>query len=625
MSLIFNCEVTSQPAWIRFRWHGNVELDATTNFDFDASTVRDLDSGKETPLSGWKCDRIELVSAGSRSAAGKATGRGHAGKGSDATPSVYDVEMTPTAATGAGTSGPRSKFTPESGHALELHFTPKDPQGAAHPHGDTTAIVDYPGGSVPGAIHAAADRLAAQMSTGINQATEGLASQMTTGFSQVGQDLNAQVKSGTEEANRDFRLLTAFPFQVSDGVAPVSAETGSGGAVSSAAALVNAEMRAVLGRVPGRGGVTATLAALDRSFSLDIVDGVETWVPQKPYAVQSDIGAGVTGEQASLARLAAMVNNEILPLVTDLQPLIVDANVPVDELEAARSIFVNTLPLFSAEVARDGGPRVTRARTLLTDATRQLLTLGTLLGMYPSGSGDSGAKLTPTGGLPTPSRANVITGDDEQAFTNFVIVANRLTLLVDQFNVLYPAPAGAGSGAISSLPVDRGRLLVILQRALDATEEATDSVFAALDSVYLGEDERDLIGLVPEDPNTDSLQDALDLAAQFHLEATELLQDAGTVGAVSIESRATDIQSAVELASMMRRPESTPWPTSWPLGLKHPRVQTATDILLDRFDDVREFACDVAKTSDPNVPCGSSTTPASTAQPGPPVSTGTKN
>jgi hypothetical protein len=115
-------------------------------------------------------------------------------------------------------------------------------------------------------------------------------------------------------------------------------------------------------------------------------------------------------------------------------------------------------------------------------------------------------------------------------------------------------------------------------------------VLAALDSVNLGHDERELIYLTPGDITSDSVEDALDLAAEFHLEADALLQDSGTVGAASIVSRASDIRATVVQLSL----NGNPPPAGWPLGLAHPRVQVALDILDGVFQEVIDNATALA-------------------------------
>lgn len=403
----------------------------------------------------------------------------------------------------------------------------------------------------------------------------------------------------------DLRLLTGFPFQVYDGAPSGSggapSASPSGGSTTSAKAMVDAQMRAVLGRNTGSGGVAGTLAALDRSFQLIDDDGVDSWVWQpQSYAVQSDIGAGVTGEQASLARLAASVGNEILPLVVGLTPLIPEARVNPDEIAAAKAIFAETWPALAGELASDGGPRIARAKRLLSDGARQLVTVGILLGMYKSktslantGRGGTNNKFQPftLTSWPAPDRSNgVVTGDDEANYTNFLIATERIQLVVTAFANLYVT----GGGAVPANE-DRGFLVTLLQRAIEATGEAADDVYAALDSVNLGQDEREVSYVPGTDPSNKtnagpglmSVEDILSWASEFpQQEATSLLQDAGNVGIQSIKRRARGLRRAVRaLHDFATDPAPPPKPRR-PPGLTHPRVIYALDLLRDTLDDV---------------------------------------
>jgi hypothetical protein len=405
---------------------------------------------------------------------------------------------------------------------------------------------------------------------------------------------------------QDLDFVTGFPLQVYDSYSMPSGGGGASSAAPSARSAVDAQMKAVLGRSTGSGGVTGTLAALDRSFQPVVSGGVDTWVWQpQSYVVQSDIGAGVTGEQASLARLAASIGDEILPLISGLEPLVPEAKVNPDEITAAKSIVASSWPAFVSEVGTDGGPRVTRAVSLLQDAATSLVTLGILLATYTSGTSladiypppwDGGGPTTfdwskpgaPPSGWPAPSRANVVTADDEANYTNFVIASDRMQMVITVFEALYYVPGGQAPSS-----KDRGFLVTLLQRALDSAGEAADAVYAALDSVNLGPDERDIIFVPGTDPSAASttppyagtltVEDIVSWAASFPAqEASSLLQDAGNVGINSIKNRAERVQTAVG--------QLQAFAASGPPGLAHPRVTYALQILSDAVDDVVMYA-----------------------------------
>jgi hypothetical protein len=163
-----------------------------------------------------------------------------------------------------------------------------------------------------------------------------------------------------------------------------------------------------------------------------------------------------------------------------------------------------------------------------------------------------------------------------------------------RFKALYLArpPRGVPSNE------DRGFLVTLLQRSLDATGEAADAAYAALDSVNLGQDEREVIFVPGTDPENTagyagtgalSVEDILSWAAAFPgEEATPLLQDAGNVGIGSLNARASDIGKMVTL--LQDWAGGTPASPSAPPGLGHPRVTYALTILSEALADVTQYA-----------------------------------
>ena len=76
-----------------------------------------------------------------------------------------------------------------------------------------------------------------------------------TDFKTQAQTAGSSLQQAGEKINQELRLLTGYPFQVTDGAGPAPAPA-SGGATSSEGAVIDAQMRAVLGRPLGKGGVT---------------------------------------------------------------------------------------------------------------------------------------------------------------------------------------------------------------------------------------------------------------------------------------------------------------------------------------------------------------------------------
>jgi hypothetical protein len=533
MSTITSLSISSSGA-IRFRWEGTRSAQTLTAVNSGSVT---LPGGAKTNLTGWTDPATTTITQ------------------LPAGPAVFEVVLGPSAG---------AAFQPQTGELVKIAFTLE--VSGASVGASAAAVVDAPYGPVINAVGAAGQGIA----TSVGATNQGLG------------------------------YLTGFPFQVYDGV---SAPPGAGGAatgVPRAKGVIDAQMSAVLGRTAGSGGVAGTLAALDRSFTQSDQGPVNTWIWQpRSYAVQSDIGAGVTGRQASLARLAGSIADDIVPLVDGMTPLVPEDSVNPDEIGAAQAIFDESLPAFVTEMGMDGGPRTIRAQGLLTDTATQLQALGMILGALgtqPVGPGVDlsnpttwgpppppvGAApqtgfpwvaLTPTTWWP-PSEMFVVTVGDEQNLTNYRIAFDRISILVSQFQNVYMA-----GGAPGAQPQDRGMLIVLLQRALDASGQAAQAVIDALDSVNLGSDERQVIDV---DLTGLTVEDVLSWAVSFPSdEAPSLLQDGGKLGARSIESRTNAILGSV---NDIRTPVVGVSPQ--PAGLQHPRVVYALDLLVDALQDV---------------------------------------
>lgn len=547
MSTILKVTVTSQPATIEIEWQGDVRL---TRRHVHLGRARVFVAGRTETLQGWDF---------------------HSGPSPEGH-KTYKFALARTPG-GAGYE-PR----PEEVIALELHVgNPPEPviAGAVVEGEDCVCeklvaeAINFTGAQIEGDIQS------------VGQAVQDVNQGVQTAGAGV-QTSSADLKASYDKA---MNWLTGFPFQVSDGL---TGGPSTLGAAASASAVVDRELRAVLGRVPGIGGVAATVSALDRSFQAVVVDGAQTWAwrPQS-YAVLSDIGAGVTGRQASLATFAGTVVDEILPLVAGLRPLFPENAVNPDEIDAARAILTGSLPAFVSEVGTDGGPRIARARSLLTDGATQLQVLGMLLGAlgqppagidlsnplkWPAPPGGAAAyifdPLDPSTWWP-PSEDYVVTVDDEQNLTNYRIGFDRVGLLVTQFATVY----------VHGQTGDRGMLIVILQRALDASAEAAQAVFDALDSVNLGEDERQVI--VANAATGLTVEDAVSWAATFPTdEAAPLLQGGGKLGARSVLSRTQALSAAITAVQGLGDP----------VGLQHPRVVFALKLLQDAFTDIETAA-----------------------------------
>jgi hypothetical protein len=361
------------------------------------------------------------------------------------------------------------------------------------------------------------------------------------------------------DARKAASLYSAYPILTSPG--PDGAGGGGGAAAPAAAgasakAAVQREWRAVLGRVPSDGDVTGMLAALDRRFVASEEDGVEAWVwTPGSYVGQNDIGAGITGAQASLAAFAQRVAEEIEPLAAELSPLCRRDDNP-EELDIARRGFKDSWCSFVKSLGAEGGLPTARCTVLLEQARSQLIRFGIELGMLDddqsAAATTQAARVPPK--QPAPSeepfeklgkrdvlRSFVLTREDEEQRTNFTIVRDRVA-----------AVGRAFVAARETAKRDYGTEFTMLQRDLDVLPELVADVRWALDSVELGVEQQEAMEL-GKDGTT--LAVVLQWAEDLADEGRALLQDAGVRGARLLAGRAEALGKQLDIvkAQMRRR------------------------------------------------------------------------
>jgi hypothetical protein len=411
---------------------------------------------------------------------------------------------------------------------------------------------------------------------------------------QGGRILHALGKADIEEFSRDSRDglsrtasniedLIGFPLITSgaDGAGPAGGAAAPGGK-----ALVDSELRRVLGRVPTPGDVTGTLALLDRAMELTIVDGVQRWEvrPGGAYVTQNDIGAGVTGRQASVAGLARDTLEQIQPLVDQVEPLAIRAENP-SLLETARSNFLASASEAVAEAAVAGGPLRIKAEVLLDQSLSELANLGTELGVL---------RFSKKSNLYVPTRRNVLNLHDEEHYTRFLVILDRWRVFDEFFREYLGFKAKEVFFVDQARTKDFGLRFTILDRSIDVISEAVDELDSALLSVGVDRAEREAIDLGFGDDGT--LADLMDWAKGFSAnEARPLIQNAGIRGARLLPARLSKLLDAVK-ALITRIDAGGGLPGD--RALRHPRVKVALDKLRRELDGAKTEATEAAHATD---------------------------
>lgn len=407
---------------------------------------------------------------------------------------------------------------------------------------------------------------------------------------------------------------TAFPILTEEVGYPPSplAPPGKTGGATGGSQLGQMAMKAiadVLGWKPKVGDPKGFVGALNASFTCQEVEGHNecVWAP-RTYAVQTDIGGGITGAQASLYTRAKDAIDESLKLLDGLYPLRPDAD--AEYIQATREVVRNQLNQLVVELGMAGGPRVTRVDQiflLLTGvlppnppvfdpdalASRsQLATLRRVLGLarLPLIPGNPAA-VPP---IPNEPGNFVNTVEDETDQTNFRIIVDYVTSLQQSWNVNRPFFL-VGPGAAPQAFF--GTQLVLISQQLAVVVESVDEVRFALDSMFIGPEEQQTVLInfaLSANPLVNILQPMFvdgvlswirDFAAE---EGPRIVQEGGTYG-VGLTFIPILQQSLIPAATGLTDPAIVTGP-GVPPAFNTPRVANAVNDLLDQLNNLLTLA-----------------------------------
>jgi hypothetical protein len=337
-------------------------------------------------------------------------------------------------------------------------------------------------------------------------------------------------------------------------IASLRPETAPG---AGPAPSVDRALREVLGASATARDPAGFLASLERSFTIHeppaigtpADDGgkvagtvvsrtgegrVLTWTP-RGYALQADLGA-LSGAQASLYRRAQQALEAALPLIAGLEPLI-----PYEDeeaLTAQREVIRSELQRVVQELGSLGGPSVGLVDQLLTS----------LVGVAPANAQPTRIDAEEVGGHLNDLREHfglkrelINTLEEEQNFTNFLVLSDYVTTLFGEWVAVRDAFTGAPGGEAAFF----GTQLVLISRELQVASESVHEVVAALDAVLIGPSERQTLSLSVAGSQV-FLGQLLDWADRLlTVDAPQLIETAGREGAFSLEPTLTTLQEQV--------------------------------------------------------------------------------
>lgn len=389
----------------------------------------------------------------------------------------------------------------------------------------------------------------------------------------------------------ELQNISSYP-AASTALAPAQPISGGGGTASaSLQRTVESALQSVLGRLPKAGDQKSFMAALKMSFTYKETTtgrGQYEWTPRS-YIGQTDLGGGVTGAQASLVTFARTALDNSLPLLEGLFPLV---SVDDEDVAAATSILRMTWTEFVSELSREGGPRIARAnelidsilddtRTSIMGGTRggHLTRLGILLGIIDTDANDD-PRISQRTNRAIVTRRNVITPEEEANLTNYIALRDFITAVNSSWETY----------AQNSRGRDLGTGLVILSRLLSVISESVNEVYAAMDSVLIGDAERVATRIDLGDWGDISMDELLSWISTFASEeAPRLVQDGGRWGVEAILPTAQLLEDLTGAVARLIDEEAQKATRMLSKGMVHPRVKNALGDLLRYLTDMREM------------------------------------
>jgi len=403
------------------------------------------------------------------------------------------------------------------------------------------------------------------------------------------------------------------PSPVSRPTSGLSSTGGTGGLGLIAASAV----ADVLGWKTNAADPKGFVGALTQAFTLTEIEGrVEsTWNP-RTYTVQSDLAGGITGAQASLYARATDARDQCLQLLDGLYPLNPDADPEYVKAlrEMAKSQIVEIVKQFAVVP-----PSILRVNTYFhillggekkkssqvpdpsvdpcdpdalfikteieANPDRLRGTLGHLRDVYGIGFQKCHEDKFGIKELVNNPFSNSV--EDEQDITNFRVISDYMTSLFQS----WITNRRFFQLSLNKAPAFLGTQLILISRQFNVVAETVNEVRFALDSVFIGPNERQQLLLEFTNPDLPAiyLEDLLRETEAFVIEeGPRLIRDGGRI-AVHHNLQPV-VTSLITMIDQARTPANQ---TSLPDGFSTPRVQRTLDDLHAQLDQLEILASQV--------------------------------
>jgi hypothetical protein len=391
-------------------------------------------------------------------------------------------------------------------------------------------------------------------------------------------------QGGVPRTTRDVEDAISYPIlteEVSYRPSPVGIQTTGGGGIAGPGAfnLGQVALQAVtdvLGWKANPADPKGFIGALTQSFTLKDVEGhVEsTWTP-RTYAVQTDLGGGITGAQASLYTRAKDALDQSLTLLNGLYPL--DPEADPEYVKALREMARSQMTEIVKELGMVGLPSILRIDTYFNILLGQNPSVPALLVQFdPDLIAGTLGKIRNVYGIKFRGNKFNNSVEDEQDITNFRVISDYMTSLMQswianrEFFELKP-----------NTPAFFGTQLVLISRQFNVIAETVNETRFALDSVFIGPNERRTLLLEFHDPSLPAmfLEDVLDEIDKFMGdEGSRLLREGGKI---SVKNNILPVvRSLKRMVDQAHHPKNI---GKLPDGFRTARVQHSLDDLRDQL------------------------------------------
>jgi hypothetical protein len=366
---------------------------------------------------------------------------------------------------------------------------------------------------------------------------------------------------------------------------------GAGGAPGGLAQVASRAIGDILGWKANPTDAKGFVGALSQSFTLTEVEGhiQSKWNP-KSYTVQTDLAGGITGAQASLYTRAQVAQEKCLPLLDGLYPL--DPRADPEYVNALREMAKSQI----CEIVKQFGvvpPSILRVNTyfeiLLGVDRKKMINEEEFLRHHPEDSVWTMTDPDRIGGtlgdirkiygiyFQRDGRDNPLSNsvDDEQDITNFRVISDYMTSLL----MTWLSNFEYFRLSTHKMPAFLGTQLILIGRQFNVVAETVNEVRFALDSVFIGPNERQQLLLEFHHAPAMYLEDVLtEIEGTVTDEGPRLIKDGGRIALYN--NVRPVLRTLVDMIEGARNPYNL---SALPDGFRTPRVRNSFDDLRDQL------------------------------------------